>query len=221
MQLLPFYLVCDESGSMAGAGVDTLNNSLPQLHAEISTNPTISDKTRFCLMGFSTTAAVLQPMADLGELDSLPALSASGVTSYGAAFRLLKDTIEQDVTLLKSQGHQVYRPVVFFLSDGNPTDPDWHTSLRNLNEFPFAPKIIAFGVGDAAADVLAEVANFKAFIQKDTSVSPATALREFAASLTRSIVTSSASISSRDGQGFTLQVDDQVPGFSTLSLDKL
>lgn len=222
MQLLPFYLVCDESGSMDGAGVDALNSSLPQLHAEISTNPSVADKTRFCLMAFSTTATVLQPLADLSELESLPALSAGGVTSYSAAFRMLKDTIEQDVTLLKNQGHQVYRPVVFFLSDGIPTDPDWRTSLHDLNTFPFAPKIIAFGVGDASADVLTQVANFKAFIQRDTNISPAMALREFATSLTRSIVTSVTSVSSRgENGGFTLQVDDQVPGFSSLPLDKL
>ncbi|MFF8474198.1 VWA domain-containing protein [Streptomyces sp. NPDC015414] len=221
MQLLPFYLVCDESGSMAGAGVEALNSSLPQLHAEISTNPTVADKTRFCLIAFSTAATVLQPLTDLSELESLPALSAGGVTSYGAAFRLLKETIEQDVTFLKNQGHQVYRPVVFFLSDGIPTDPDWKTSLRDLNMFPFAPKIIAFGIGDASAEILSEIGNFKAFIQKDTSISPAIALREFATSLTRSIVTSAASVSSRDNRGFTLQVDDQVPGFSSLPLDQL
>ncbi|MFG3045013.1 VWA domain-containing protein [Streptomyces sp. NPDC048241] len=221
MQLLPFYLVCDESGSMIGEGVDTLNSSLPELHAEISTNPSVADKTRFCLMAFSTEATVLQPLTDLSELESLPSLSGGGVTSYGSAFRLLRETIEQDVNLLKNQGHQVFRPVVFFLSDGMPTDPDWQISLRDLNSATFAPKIIAFGIADADPAILAEVGNFKAFIQQDATVSPAMALREFATSLTRSIVTSAASVSSRENRGFTLQVDDQVPGFSSLSLDKL
>ncbi|MGJ3561749.1 vWA domain-containing protein [Streptomyces sp. INA 01156] len=220
MQLLPFYVVCDESGSMAGDGVDTINSALPELHHEISTNPSVADKTRFALIGFSTRS-VLQPLADLSELTQLPSLSAGGVTSFGAAFRLLKDTIEKDVAALKAEGHDVYRPVMFFLSDGIPTDEGWRTALNDLNAFRYAPKIIAFGISDADAATITEVANFKAFIQKDDSISPAVALREFASSLTRSIVNSATSMAAQGGEGFQLQVDEQVPGFTSLSLDKL
>ncbi|WP_432055318.1 vWA domain-containing protein [Streptomyces sp. bgisy022] len=221
MQLLPFYMVCDESGSMAGGGVGAINTALPELHQEISTNPSVADKTRFALIGFSTKASVLQPLADLSELTQLPSLSAGGVTSFGAAFRLLKDTIEQDVAALKAQGHEVYRPVVFFLSDGIPTDEGWRTALKELNAFRYAPKIIAFGISDADAGTITEVANFKAFIQQNDSISPAVALREFASSLTRSIVSSATSMAAQGGEGFQLQVDEQVPGFTSLSLDKL
>ncbi|MFD5001956.1 VWA domain-containing protein [Streptomyces mutabilis] len=221
MQLLPFYMVCDESGSMAGGGVDAINSALPDLHHEISTNPSVADKTRFALIGFSTQASVLQPLADLSELTQLPSLSAGGVTSFGAAFRLLKDTIEKDVTALKADGHDVYRPVVFFLSDGIPTDEGWRTELKELNAFRYAPKIIAFGISDADAATITEVANFKAFLQQNDSISPAVALREFASSLTRSIVSSATSMSAQGGEGFQLQVDEQVPGFTSLSLDKL
>ncbi|MGW5089044.1 vWA domain-containing protein [Streptomyces coelicoflavus] len=221
MQLLPFYMVCDESGSMAGGGVDAINAALPDLHQEISTNPSVADKTRFALIGFSTQASVLQPLADLSELTQLPSLSAGGVTSFGAAFRLLKDTIEKDVAALKADGHDVYRPVVFFLSDGIPTDEGWRTELKELNAFRYAPKIIAFGISDADAATITEVANFKAFLEQNDSISPAVALREFASSLTRSIVRSATSMSAQGGDGFQLQVDEQVPGFTSLSLDKL
>ncbi|WP_281154778.1 VWA domain-containing protein [Streptomyces sp. HYC2] len=221
MQILPFYMVCDESGSMAGGGVDAINSALPDLHHEISTNPSVADKTRFALIGFSTQASVLQPLADLSELTQLPSLSAGGVTSFGAAFRLLKDTIEKDVAALKAEGHDVYRPVAFFLSDGIPTDEGWRTALKELNAFRYAPKIIAFGISDADAAIITEVANFKAFIQKDDSISPAVALREFASSLTRSIVSSATSMAAQGGEGFQLQVDEKVPGFTSLSLDKL
>ncbi|MBL3669684.1 VWA domain-containing protein [Streptomyces sp. M2CJ-2] len=221
MQLLPFYLVCDESGSMAGDGVDTINSALPDLHHEISTNPSVADKTRFALIGFSTQASVLQQLTDLSELTQLPSLSAGGVTSFGAAFRLLKDTIEKDVAALKAEGHDVYRPVVFFLSDGIPTDEGWRSALDDLNAFRYAPKIIAFGISDADAATITEVANFKAFIQQDDSITPAVALREFASSLTRSIVSSATSMAAQGGEGFQLQVDEQVPGFTSLSLDKL
>ncbi|GAA3636642.1 VWA domain-containing protein [Streptomyces chitinivorans] len=223
MQILPFYMVCDESGSMSGPGVDAINDALPELHQEISTNPSVADKIRFALIGFSTQASVLQPLADLSELTELPSLSAGGVTSFGSAFRLLRDSIEKDVEALKAEGHDVYRPVVFFLSDGIPTDDDWRSALGELHaeKFRYAPKIIAFGISDADAAIISEVANFKAFIQQNDAISPAVALREFASSLTRSIVNSATSMAAQGGEGFQLQVEDQVPHFTTLSLDKM
>ncbi|MDH6226799.1 VWA domain-containing protein [Streptomyces sp. MJP52] len=223
MQLLPFYLVCDESGSMAGGGVDAINGALPDLHDEISSNPAVADKARFSMIGFSTSATVLQPLVDLSEIDALPGLSAGGVTSFAEAFRLLRNTIQKDVDQLKAEGHSVFRPVVFFMSDGAPTDTDadWRGALKELNESRYAPKIIAFGIGTADAATISTVANFKAFLQESDNISPAVALREFASSLTRSIVSSTTSMSSKGGEGFQLQVDDHVPGFTSLSLDKM
>ncbi|MCZ0979846.1 VWA domain-containing protein [Streptomyces diastatochromogenes] len=134
MQILPFYLLCDESGSMAGSNVDALNDALPKLHDEISTNPTVADKTRFCLIGFSTEANVLQPLVDLSDIDEVPALAAGGLTSFGNAFRTLLRCIETDVAALKAEGHEVYRPVAFFMSDGVPTDDDWPQAYKELTE---------------------------------------------------------------------------------------
>ncbi|MDA5278980.1 VWA domain-containing protein [Streptomyces sp. Isolate_45] len=221
MQILPFYLVCDESGSMAGPSIDSINSALPELHKEISTNPTVADKTRFCLIGFSDDATVLQSLADLSDLDTLPALSAGGLTAYGEAFRTLLRCIETDVAALKAQGHDVYRPVAFFLSDGGPTDEDWIQAHQDLIQARYRPNIIAFGIGEADRATIGHVANFRAFIQEDKNVSPAAALREFAASLTRSIVRSASSIAANGNDTFNLVIDETVPGFMTVPLDKL
>ncbi len=220
MQILPFYAVCDESSSMT-LHIDTLNKALFALHQEISTNPTIADKTRFGLIGFSTDAHELQPLVDLSDLEELPALDASGLTSYGKAFSLLRQAIDRDVQGLKAEGHDVYRPVVFFLSDGEPTDSDWEQPYQELLASAFRPHIIAFGITEGAdRAVIAHVATFKAFMQADGNADVAPALREFAASLTRSIVRS-VSGATAAGAGMSLQVDDHVPGFTAVSLDKL
>ncbi|MFD9373047.1 VWA domain-containing protein [Streptomyces sp. NPDC060020] len=219
MQLLPFYMVCDESGSMGGDPIDAINNALPELYDEISSNPTVSDKTRFCLIGFSSEARVLQPLADLSELTGLPALQVSGLTHFGHAFETLRLTMEQDVARLKAEGHQVFRPVVFFLSDGIPTD-SWAQEYAALTG-PAArirPHIVAFGIGECDRATITQVATFKAFIQKDATVSPAAALREFATALTKSIV-HSVSGAAPGGQGPALQVADTVPGFTSIPLD--
>jgi uncharacterized protein YegL len=217
-QVLPFYLVCDESASMTGQPIDAINESLPELHEEISTNPVVADKTRFSLIGFSDTAEVILELSDLSDVESMPGVAAKGTTSYGAAFRLLRQQIEKDVAMLKGDGHRVFRPVVFFLSDGQPTDNDWRDAFAELTEesFSMRPNIVAFGLGDVDEDTVRSVATFRAFVA-DGTLTPAMALREFASSLTKSIVRSGTS-DNREGR-MTVVVEEQVPGFTTLEVD--
>lgn len=218
-QILPFYLVCDESGSMDGKPIEAMNSALPDLHNEIAHNPVVADKTRFAIIGFSDDAEVLLPLSDLSELHNLPVLSAKTSTNYGAALRVAKEQIELDVRELRQEGHTVYRPVVFFLTDGFPNS-DWKAEWEELTskDFPYHPNIVAFGIGEADAKTISALATFRAFMA-DGSLSPAQALQEFAVALTRSIVRS-GSTTGKDG-GMTLQTPDEVPGFTSLEVDAL
>ena len=217
-QVLPFYLVCDESSSMSGMPIEAINDSLPKMHAEIGSNPAVADKTRFCLIGFSNDAEVLLPLADLSTITSIPALQARGGTSYGAAFDLLYDTISADVAELKAQGNMVYRPAVFFLSDGQPTD-SWEGAYQRVADVNWAahPNILAFGFGAVDPQTLREVATVRAFVA-DGTIRPEQALREFTQSLIRSIVNSGTQLASG---AVTLSVPDDVPGFTTLAADEI
>lgn len=218
-QVLPFYLVCDESGSMAGDPLKAINEALPELHKEIGLNPVVSDKTQFSIIGFSDTAEVLLEMSDLSQVTGLPVLSPKGGTNFAAAMRCAKEQIEQDVVRLKAAGHKVYRPVIFFLTDGF-ANTDWKTEWQELTapEFPYRPNIVAFGIGQADENTISAVATFKAFIV-NRDMSPAAALQEFAVALTKSIV-QSGTHSSEDG-GMTLQTPDSIPGFTSLNVDPL
>jgi len=217
-QVLPFYLVCDESGSMAGE-IDTLNNALTDLHQEIGLNPVVSDKTQFSIIGFSDTAEVLLEMSDLSQVTGLPILTVKGGTNFAAALRSIKEQIELDVARLKAAGNKVYRPVVFFLTDGH-ANSDWKREWDELTakEFTYRPNIVAFGIGQADPAAISAIATFQAFIE-DKSMSPAGALQEFAVALTKSIV-QSGTTSSEDG-GMVLQTPDKIPGYTSLSVDEL
>ena len=150
--VLPFYILCDESGSMdANGGIDAVNNGLPELHAAIAGDPLVSDKCRIGLITFSDIAEELLPLSNLSDVQAMPGCAAKGMTNYGEAFNLLRVVIARDIANMKSQGIQVYRPAVFFITDGDPTD-DWeanHRALTDKNINPQAPHIIAFGVAGA------------------------------------------------------------------------
>ncbi|GAA2756163.1 vWA domain-containing protein [Actinopolymorpha rutila] len=219
-QILPFYLVCDESGSMSGDPIDAINTALPELHQEIAYNPVVADKTQFAIIGFSDSVDIALPLSDLSQVKQLPVLTTKGSTDYAAAFRCVKDQIEQDVARLKSQGHQVFRPVVFFLTDGQPTG-DYRKEWEDLTttSFPLHPNIVAFGIGSHVdPDTISAVGTFRAFVS-DGTLSPAQALQEFAVALTKSIVRS-GSTPAPDG-GMTLQTPDTVPGFTAITVDRV
>jgi uncharacterized protein YegL len=218
-QVLPFYLLCDESSSMSGPPVQAINDSLPRLHTEIGSNPVVADKTKFCLIGFNHQAQVLLPLSDLSTVTSIPGLTADGGTDYSSAFDLLYSTIASDVAQLKAKGDQVYRPAVFFLSDGQPND-DWSGAYHRLTDpgWPLHPNILAFGFGSVDPATLQQVATVRAYITNG-SMGPDAALREFAMSLIQSIVNSGSKPAS--GGALTLSVPDNVPGFTALPADQI
>lgn len=219
-QVLPFYVVCDESYSMANH-IDALNEGLRELHHAVGADPVAAGKTMFCLIGFSGTAEVLQPLARLGEVTEIAGLTAKASTSFGAAFSMLRDTIERDVEQLKRDQFRVYRPAVFFLSDGQPTDPkSWHPKYDRLTEpgWPARPDIVAFGIGDADATLISRIATSKAFMSRD-GVNPRAALYEFARALTKSMVDSGTSLAGLAGGGeVALRVPEQISGYTPLWL---
>lgn len=196
-EIMLFYLVCDESGSMGpNGGVDTINSSLPELHATLASDPLVVDKSRLSIIAFSNEAAVTLPMTQAAEVAQLPGVQAGGGTSYGAAFQTLRQALENDVASLKADGYRVYRPCVFFMSDGEPTDKHWESDYDTLMNHEYRPHIIAFGVDGARPDTLRKVGSLKAFMAAD-GVSAGPALASIMMSIGQTVV---ASVSRAGGQ---------------------
>ena len=195
--ILPFYIVCDESGSMGpNGGINAINAALPELHSTIASDPLVSDKCRIGLITFSDTAEELMSLTNLADVVAMPGMQSRGMTNYGQVFDLLKTVISRDIANLKSQGYKVYRPAVFFITDGEPTDvATWESSYRSLvdkNTNRHAPNIIAFGVDGADATTIGKVGTLGGFVST-SGVSPADSLREIIGSLTNTIFDSASS----------------------------
>ncbi|GAA4410493.1 hypothetical protein GCM10023148_01870 [Actinokineospora soli] len=193
--LLPIYLVCDLSSSMSGAQAAALADAIRELRDAVWANPVVSDCARVGVIGFATSAWTIIPLCDLGELEELPALAPHGLTSYAAAFALLKATIDHDAAQLRADGFRLWRPLVFFISDGEPTDPvtDWlaeHARLVDRRQ-AWRPDVVAFAVGTATATTLARVATARCFAaERGHTVS--SAIAEIADVVLRSVVASGA-----------------------------
>jgi uncharacterized protein YegL len=225
--VLPFYVLADVSYSMtqkSGNGdgespLDSLNETVVAVKDALDENPILGDKIRFSLIDFSDDARTQIPLCDLMKVpnDSIPKLTARGGTSFVAAFTAIRQQIEADIRQLKADNHKVHRPAVFFLTDGEPTDPDaeWQQAFAELTSSSFRgrPNVIPFGIGDAKKVVLDQLVypagKMRAFISKD-GVKPSDAIRSMAEVLISSVIASANSISS-DGEtgGFVLPDDDE------------
>jgi uncharacterized protein YegL len=187
--VLPFYVVCDESYSMSDH-MNTLNACLRELHHSVRTDPMVKDVVQFCLIGFAENARVLVPLAPPGEFTEIKRLSVRAATRFGHAFTILRDTIQLDIDRLRGQFHRIHQPTVFFLSDGQPTDPAlWRTAYDRLVDPAWAdrPRIVAFGIGDADATTIGAIGASRAYLAEDTTT-PAAALRQFVDTLSTYMV---------------------------------
>jgi uncharacterized protein YegL len=198
--LLPAYVAVDESGSMS-PHFQELTSGLASLCGTLRSEPMIAAKLRLAVLGFSGDVQLRLPLSDMRTVEALPRLQIRGVTNYGALFGDLLHGIPADVARLKGEGYSVHRPVVFFLSDGQPTDaPGWREPHRRLTDrglTPAAPNVIACGIGQARADTILEVATSREFaFVAIAGADLGQAISEFFHALTTSLVNSVTSLNS-------------------------
>ncbi len=152
----PCLLLLDTSGSMQGAPILELNAGLVGLKDELMTDPLAIKRVELAIVTFGPVEVV----TDFESVDIFqpPTLQASGDTPMGTA-------IERGIAMVRARkdayrlnGIEYYRPWVFLITDGAPTD-NWH-GARNLvhqgekeKQFQF----FAVGVQNANFDILAQL----------------------------------------------------------------
>jgi hypothetical protein len=142
-----------------------LNDGIRRLQWAVASQPLIDDVAQIGILTFSDSAQVVLPLGQM-SWNEVPVLAARGAAAYGAAFHLLAKTIKKDVAKLKGQRCQVYRPCVFFLSAGQPSDADWERTFRRALTYDSAtgkglktyPVVVPFGFRDAPDRVLRKLA---------------------------------------------------------------
>jgi uncharacterized protein YegL len=167
--VLPCYVVCDLSLSMTDH-VAGLNAGLREFRGAVHADASVADRVLCGVVGFAESPHVVQPLFLLDELAELPAPGACAGTNFGPVFKFLRTTIDEDVRVLESHRLRVHRPIVFFLSDGQPTDPvTWPAAFATLTDpdWAFRPRMVAYGVGDADQDALGRIGTFRTYLDRD------------------------------------------------------
>jgi uncharacterized protein YegL len=158
---LPIFLLLDTSGSMAGAPIQAVNQGVNLLYNELMNDPSAIETVYISVITFDSQAQMVTPLSELTKFQP-PVLNAGGSTSLGAALRLLNDSLNRDI-IANAPGHKGdYKPLVFLMTDGMPTDTWEHEAdaIKNRPKQKIA-NIIALGCGGGNVDqnVLKRVAH--------------------------------------------------------------
>jgi uncharacterized protein YegL len=117
---------------------------------------------------------------------------------------------------MKNQGFRVYRPCVFFMSDGEPSD-HWESSYQGLVNHSYRPHIVAFGVDGADPAILAKIATLRCYVGRDRA-SAGRALANVMSSIGNTIITSSTNVHNGPAN---IDLPPVIDGFDSVPLDTL
>jgi len=153
----PCLLLLDTSGSMRGKPIDELNAGVRQLKDELMADEMAQKRVEIAVIGFGPVST----LSDFQTPDVFqsPTLVAGGDTPIGGAIETGLTLLDQRKQAYKANGVSYYRPWIFLITDGGPTDA-WHTAAEKVkageaaNHFSF----FAVGVEGARMDVLGQIA---------------------------------------------------------------
>jgi uncharacterized protein YegL len=155
----PCVLLLDVSGSMAGDPIRALNEGLITYKDELAADSLASKRVEVAVVTFG---GEVRTASDFVTADAFhpPSLVHAGDTPMGAAIRTGVEMVRQRKEVYRANGVMFYRPWIFLITDGAPTD-EWHSAAEAVRagERSKAFAFFAVGVKGANLDVLAQISS--------------------------------------------------------------
>lgn len=146
----PCVLLLDTSGSMNGKPIAELNAGLASFKEELMADNLAVKRVEVSVVTFGPVQ-VHNPF-QTADVFNPPVLLASGSTPMGAAITEAMRLVEDRKKQYTSAGVSYYRPWVFLITDGGPTD-EWHGPASVLRNAVDSRKLAFFAVAVEGADM--------------------------------------------------------------------
>jgi len=187
---------------MTGEPIEAVKNGVQMMVHSLRQNPQAIETAFVSIITFDSEAKQLIPLTDLASFQTID-LKAAGTTALGAALSLLADKLENEVTKTTLEQKGDWKPIVFIMTDGVPTD-DWQTGFQKLKAVKKG-LIVGCAAGNNADDkVLKEIADQVVRL----SNTDADSIGKFFQWVSASIATTSTKV---EETGIDLTKKDQLP----------
>jgi uncharacterized protein YegL len=160
LRRLPIYFLLDTSRSMTGQPIQAVNEGLKKFKELLLSDPMTVETVHISVIQINSEPSQVVPLAGVFDF-SPPELAAGGWTKWGAALRVLNECLERELRPNSSEVKGDYKPLIFLMSDGHPTD-GWKLAIQALRSRKTCPmgNFIALGCGPKAdLETLSKIAN--------------------------------------------------------------
>jgi uncharacterized protein YegL len=143
---------------MAGRRIDELNAGLDTFASQLISDELAAKRVEVAIVAFGPVRVETDFTG--AENFTPPVLQANGATPMGEAISTGLDLIEQRKQLYREQCVAYYRPWIFLITDGEPTDK-WRDAAARVHsgEETKAFNFFAVGIEDANMDVLGRISS--------------------------------------------------------------
>jgi len=173
---------------MHGEPIEAVKSGMQMLVSSLRQDPYALETAFLSVITFASEARQVVPLTELA-LFQIPEVHASGTTAMGAALTLLAKSIESEVQKGTVEQKGDWKPIVFMLSDGAPTD-DLDKGIRAINSIRVGTFVACAAGPGADASVLKRITEI--VVNLDTA--DATSIKSFFKWVSSSISVSSQKI---------------------------
>ncbi|MGH2456937.1 MAG: vWA domain-containing protein, partial [Candidatus Limnocylindria bacterium] len=162
----PVVLLLDTSGSMGGEPIAQLNQGLQQFAQEIGADPLASLRVEVALVTFGGAVRAIdlrgggEPIPFAADqafvtVDSFqpPRLTTGGDTPMGEGVRRALTLLRERKEIYRQAGLDYFRPWIFLMTDGQPTDRGWETAADLARQEEDRKGVVVFPVGVEGANL--------------------------------------------------------------------